>query len=32
VGQHTRDVLAKLLGYDEEKIAALLASRAVEAP
>jgi len=32
VGQHTRDVLANLLGYDEERIAALLASRAVEAP
>ena len=32
VGQHTRHVLAKLLGYDEKKIAALLASRAVEAP
>jgi crotonobetainyl-CoA:carnitine CoA-transferase CaiB-like acyl-CoA transferase len=32
VGQHTRDVLANLLGYDNAKIAALLASRAVEAP
>jgi crotonobetainyl-CoA:carnitine CoA-transferase CaiB-like acyl-CoA transferase len=32
VGQHTRDVLANLLGYDDERIAALLASRAVEAP
>jgi formyl-CoA transferase len=32
VGQHTRDVLANLLGYDEERIAALLTSRAVEAP
>ncbi len=32
VGEHTRDVLANLLGYDEKRIAALLASRAVEAP
>jgi len=32
VGQHTRDVLANLLGYDEKRISALLASRAVEAP
>jgi crotonobetainyl-CoA:carnitine CoA-transferase CaiB-like acyl-CoA transferase len=32
VGEHTRDVLANLLGYDEERIAALLTSRAVEAP
>jgi len=32
VGEHTRDVLENLLGYDEKRIAALLASRAVEAP
>ncbi len=32
VGEHTRAVLSKLLGYDEARIAALLASRAVEAP
>ncbi len=32
VGEHTRDVLANLLGYDEERITALLTSRAVEAP
>jgi len=32
VGQHTREVLANLLGYDQERIAALLASGAVEAP
>jgi crotonobetainyl-CoA:carnitine CoA-transferase CaiB-like acyl-CoA transferase len=32
VGEHTRDVLANLLGYDEERIAALLTSRVVEAP
>ena len=31
-GEHTREVLAELLGYSEERIAALLASRAVEAP
>lgn len=32
VGEHTRDVLENLLGYDVKRIAALLASRAVEAP
>jgi formyl-CoA transferase len=32
VGQHTRDVLANLLGYDKERIAALLTSHVVEAP
>jgi crotonobetainyl-CoA:carnitine CoA-transferase CaiB-like acyl-CoA transferase len=32
VGEHTQDVLSKLLGYDEARIAALLASGAVEAP
>jgi crotonobetainyl-CoA:carnitine CoA-transferase CaiB-like acyl-CoA transferase len=32
VGEHTREVLSKLLGYDEPRIAALLDSRAVEAP
>jgi crotonobetainyl-CoA:carnitine CoA-transferase CaiB-like acyl-CoA transferase len=32
VGEHTRDVLAGLLGYDEARIGALLASRVVEAP
>jgi len=32
VGEDTRDVLAKLLGYSEERIAALLASHAVETP
>jgi formyl-CoA transferase len=32
VGEHTRDVLANLLGYDAERIAALLTSRVVEAP
>jgi crotonobetainyl-CoA:carnitine CoA-transferase CaiB-like acyl-CoA transferase len=30
VGEHTREVLAKLLGYGEARIAALLASHAVE--
>ncbi len=32
VGEHTRDVLAKLLGYDEARIASLLSSGVVEAP
>jgi CoA:oxalate CoA-transferase len=32
VGEDTREVLSKLLGYDEPRIASLLASRAVEAP
>jgi crotonobetainyl-CoA:carnitine CoA-transferase CaiB-like acyl-CoA transferase len=32
VGEHTRDVLTNLLGYDEERIAALLSSGGVEAP
>jgi crotonobetainyl-CoA:carnitine CoA-transferase CaiB-like acyl-CoA transferase len=32
VGEHTRDVLAGLLGYSDERVAALLASKAVEAP
>jgi len=32
VGEDTRAVLSKLLGYDEPRIAALLASKAVEAP
>ncbi len=32
VGEHTRDVLAQMLGYSEDRIAALLASKAVEAP
>jgi len=32
VGEHTRDVLARLLGYDEERIASLLTSRVIEAP
>jgi len=32
VGEHTRDVLANLLGYDEDRIAGLLSSRVVEAP
>ena len=32
VGEHTRDVLEHLLGYDEEQIAALLSARVVEAP
>lgn len=32
VGEHTREVLSRLLGYDEQRIAALLASRAVEMP
>jgi crotonobetainyl-CoA:carnitine CoA-transferase CaiB-like acyl-CoA transferase len=32
VGEHTREVLANLLGYDDARISALLASRAVEAP
>ena len=32
VGEHTREVLANLLGYDEARITALLASRAIEAP
>jgi len=31
VGEHTREILAGLLGYDEARISALLASRAVEA-
>jgi crotonobetainyl-CoA:carnitine CoA-transferase CaiB-like acyl-CoA transferase len=32
VGEHTRDVLANLLGYDEARIASLLSSGVVEAP
>jgi crotonobetainyl-CoA:carnitine CoA-transferase CaiB-like acyl-CoA transferase len=32
VGEHTRKVLADLLGYDEKRIAALLSTGAVEAP
>jgi crotonobetainyl-CoA:carnitine CoA-transferase CaiB-like acyl-CoA transferase len=32
VGEHTREVLADLLGYHEARINALLASRAIEAP
>lgn len=32
VGQHTREVLSHLLGYDERRIAALLATGVVEAP
>jgi crotonobetainyl-CoA:carnitine CoA-transferase CaiB-like acyl-CoA transferase len=32
VGEHTRDVLEHLLGYDEERITALLSSGVVEAP
>jgi crotonobetainyl-CoA:carnitine CoA-transferase CaiB-like acyl-CoA transferase len=32
VGEHTRDVLAGLLGYSEERVAALLASKAIETP
>jgi hypothetical protein len=32
VGEHTRDVLANLLGYDQVRIDALLATGAVEAP
>ena len=32
VGEHTRDVLAHLLGYDEARIAALLSAGVVEAP
>jgi glutaryl-CoA transferase len=32
VGEHTRDVLAHLLGYDEHRIASLLAAGVVETP
>jgi crotonobetainyl-CoA:carnitine CoA-transferase CaiB-like acyl-CoA transferase len=32
VGEHTREVLASLLGYDASRIDALLASRVIEAP
>jgi CoA:oxalate CoA-transferase len=32
VGEHTRDVLAGLLGYSEERVTALLASKTIEAP
>jgi hypothetical protein len=32
VGEHTREVLADLLGYDEARINALLVSHAIEAP
>ncbi len=32
VGEHTRQVLARLLGYDEERIAELLAAGVIEAP
>jgi len=32
VGEDTHTVLSKLLGYDEPRITALLASKAVEAP
>jgi len=32
VGEDTREVLSKLLGYDEPRIVSLLAARAIEAP
>jgi crotonobetainyl-CoA:carnitine CoA-transferase CaiB-like acyl-CoA transferase len=32
VGEHTRSVLAGLLGYDDDRIAKLLAARIIEAP
>jgi formyl-CoA transferase len=32
IGEHTREVLMELLGYDKERIEALLAGGVIEAP
>jgi formyl-CoA transferase len=32
VGEHTREVLANMLGYDEARIGALFAQKAVDGP